>query len=98
MNRLGKADSGVSMWSLSLFVACGFVLTGGAGRAKGLGGPEAPAESKAFVDGDGGGRTTPCCGAGNGLMPGPVPVFILVSLGEVDSAVALPPSDCSLGI
>jgi len=58
MTRLGNADSGVSMWSRSRFT-CGFVLIGGAGRANGLGGPDAPAERTALVDGEGGGRTTP---------------------------------------
>lgn len=38
-----------------------FWAFGGAGRAKGLGGPEAPALSTWLVDGDGGGRwMTPC--------------------------------------
>lgn len=32
---------------------------GGAGRANGLGGPEAPAESSADADGEGGGSTIP---------------------------------------
>ena len=31
----------------------------GWGRAKGFGGPDAPAERRAEADGDGGGRTTP---------------------------------------
>lgn len=64
---------------------------GGAGRANGLGGPEAPAERTAFVDGDGGGSTTPWptrIGVADAVPP---------SLGD-ESAVALPPSDCSLGI
>ena len=90
MTRLGNAESGVSMWSRSRFPS-GFVLMGGAGRANGLGGPDAPAESTAFVDGDGGGRTTP--------WPTRIGVAVAVppSLGD-ESAVALPPSDCSLGI
>lgn len=84
-------------------MACGFVLIGGAGRAKGFGGPWAPAERRAPAEGEGGGRTTPvwvgCC-----LL-----VALLVSLDagslgwEVllsSGAEAVPPSspDCSLGI
>jgi hypothetical protein len=34
-------------------------LVGGAGRAKGLGGPVAPALSNELALGEGGGRTTP---------------------------------------
>lgn len=61
MNREGSAEMGVSMWLFvaSRFMACGLVLIGGAGRAKGFGGPCAPALSKAPADGLGGGRTTP---------------------------------------
>lgn len=70
---------------------------GGAGRANGLGGPDAPAESRAFVEGDGGGRTTPGLAAGAGPVPIPVPAVVVVSFGD-ESPVALPPSDCSLGI
>jgi len=57
MTRLGNADSGVSMCSLSR-LTCGFVLIGGAGRANGFGGPVAPADNIVFADGDGGGSTT----------------------------------------
>jgi hypothetical protein len=42
----------------SRFVPEGFEFdVGGGGRAKGLGGPEAPADIKADAEGDGGGRT-----------------------------------------
>lgn len=54
MNLDGKADIGVSTCS-SLLEACGFVDMGGAGRAKGLGGPWAPALRRAFAEGEGGG-------------------------------------------
>lgn len=53
----GRAEIGVSIL-LFLFSLYAFVLVdvGGAGRAKGLGGPVAPADSTAEADGDGGGR------------------------------------------
>lgn len=60
---------------------------GGGGRAKGLGGPWAPALSKADAEGDGGGRTTVEWLASAGLLVvgGPLgPV-------EVDAAAAAPP-------
>ena len=67
MKRDGKADMGVSIslneGCASRFAACGFVLIGGAGRAKGFGGPCAPALRRAPAEGDGGGRTTPWEGA-----------------------------------
>lgn len=91
MTRLGSAESGVSMCSLSRF-ACGFVLIGGAGLANGFGGPDAPAERIVLVDGDGGGSTTPL-----EFRIGVTPLVGPASLGE-ESPVALPPSDCSLGI
>jgi hypothetical protein len=50
--RDGRAETGVSMFMLLLFWC-------GGGRAKGFGGPLAPAESKAEAEGDGGGSTTP---------------------------------------
>lgn len=69
---------------------------GGCGRAKGFGGPEAPALNSALALGEGGGSTT----ADEWLLS--VPVFAGVSpvFGPGDeAAVALPPSsDCSLGI
>lgn len=67
---------------------------GGAGRAKGFGGPWAPAERRAPADGEGGGRTTrPVCCWPFGLLG----LEILVSSG---ASSAVPPSspDCSLGI
>jgi len=76
-------------------MACGFVLMGGAGRAKGLGGPCAPADNKAPADGEGGGSTTPwagicCCW----------PVTVVPGCEVLVSSSAVPPSspDCSLGI
>ena len=60
-----------------------------------MGGPVAPAESRAEADGEGGGRTTTA-------LWGSVPLRCAVSAvvrGEVfDSAVLLPASDCSSGI
>ena len=68
------------------------------GRAKGFGGPEAPALRRALADGDGGGRTTEWCGSDPvPLLAGVAVVAPPDSLGE-DSAVALPASECSLGI
>lgn len=66
MNLEGSAEIGVSIFAAaSLFAACGFVLMGGAGRAKGFGGPWAPALNRAPAEGEGGGSTTPweggCC-------------------------------------
>lgn len=54
MYREGSADAGVSikLW------ACGLLL--GGGRAKGFGGPVAPADNNVVAaEGDGGGRTIP---------------------------------------
>jgi len=59
MNLLGRADIGVSTGRASRLLTCGLLDMGGAGRAKGFGGPWAPAESRAEADGEGGGRTTP---------------------------------------
>lgn len=72
------------------------LLVGGAGRAKGLGGPVAPALIKEFALGDGGGKTTPeeCVSV---LVRAGVAPVVPESLGD-DSAVWLPLSDCSLGI
>lgn len=64
---------------------------GGAGRAKGFGGPVAPAESKGLpAEGEGGGRTTPlaACAACEDVTE--------VSFEE--SAVASSASEASLGI
>lgn len=71
--------------------------TGGGGRAKGFGGPWAPALNIAPAEGDGGGKTTP-------EPPFSALVFagvedLLPEESRDDSAVALPPpSECSLGI
>lgn len=74
-------------------------MTGIGGRAKGLGGPCAPALSRALALGEGGGRTTPEEWEASvlgfaGVSPGASPL----ARGE-EPAVALPPSsDCSEGI
>lgn len=66
-------------------------LSRGGGRAKGFGGPVAPAERRAGPEGEGGGRT--CIGGRCVCAGGPVP------LGEADGTVALPPfSELSSGI
>lgn len=70
---------------------CEFCDTG-CGRAKGLGGPDAPAERRADAEGEGGGRTTPetdgwsfrCAGA----------AFV----AEWGEESALPPSEAPSGI
>lgn len=92
MKREGRAVIGVSMFSR--FAACGLVLIGGAGRAKGFGGPWAPALRRVLVDGDGGGRTTceggPCCC---------VPVAVCSEvLAASESAVCASSPEASLGI
>lgn len=94
MYREGSAEAGVSMlmWFWLLLVL-------GGGRAKGFGGPVAPADSNVVAaDGDGGGSTSPdeC------ESPGRV-VWEVVSVecpgpAEVDSAVLLPASEGSSGI
>jgi hypothetical protein len=71
------------------------LLAGGAGRAKGLGGPVAPALSNELALGEGGGSTTPEECDASVLRAGVWPE--IESLGD-ESAVALPPSECSLGI
>jgi hypothetical protein len=71
------------------------LLLGGGGRANGLGGPVAPALRSEFALGEGGGNTTPEEWDASVLRAGVAPE--MESLGE-ESAVALPPSDCSLGI
>ena len=73
------------------------LLTGGGGRAKGFGGPDAPALKRALALGDGGGSSTPEeCEASVLVLAGVTPV-VPDSLGD-ESAVALPVSECSLGI
>lgn len=94
MYRDGRADAGVS---IKLWLGLLLVLLG-AGRAKGLGGPVAPAESKVVVfDGDGGGRTIP------DECESPWRVVCEVASvdccpPDVDSAVLLPVSEGSSGI
>jgi len=72
------------------------LVDGGGGRANGFGGPVAPALSSEFALGEGGGSTTPEECEASVLRPGVAPV-VPESLGD-ESAVALPASDCSLGI
>jgi hypothetical protein len=82
---------------MSLRLPYELLFDGGGGRAKGFGGPVAPALIKEFALGDGGGRTTPDeCEASVLARAGVAPV-VPESLGD-ESAVALPASDCSLGI
>lgn len=58
MYRLGKADIGVSiLFRLSPYASRFWFDVGGGGRAKGLGGPDAPADMTAEALGEGGGRT-----------------------------------------
>lgn len=141
MKRDGRAESGVSIWLLwlfmlfvetlserlfdeavvlvllvvalvvgfelggaSRFMACGFVLIGGAGRAKGFGGPCAPAESSGLPAlGDGGGRIwcCRCCGGGAKLLLVAVPRCEAVCAVEASADAPVPPPsspECSLGI
>lgn len=98
MKRLGRADMGVSTWLESRLMACGFVLMGGAGRAKGFGGPWAPAERRVPALGDGGGKTTPWC-----CWPPPAPPAVVVPgceelMSSCAEAVPASSPDCSLGI
>jgi hypothetical protein len=102
MKRLGSADTGVSIM-FPLLEFFGVVGERGGGGARGLGGPEAPAERRAEADGEGGGRTTPEEWESE-LFPPLGRRFALVVLVlerglEFESAVALPPSgDGSSGI
>lgn len=58
MYREGNAEIGVSMLFLLSLYASRFALdVGGGGRAKGLGGPDAPADMTAEALGEGGGKT-----------------------------------------
>lgn len=96
--RLGSAEIGVSILLLLLNALLFWVWVaapGGGGLANGLGGPWAPALRIAPADGDGGGRTTPDWFV-SGFFAG-VADFPAESR-EVDSAVALPRSELSLGI
>lgn len=101
INRDGSAEIGVSILLLLLY-ACAFWepgFTGIGGRAKGFGGPWAPALRRALALGEGGGRTTPEEWEASvlvlaGVSPGASPL----AWGE-EPAVPLPPSsDCSEGI
>ena len=91
---------GVSMLLLLLYGwLLGLVLfMGGWGRANGLGGPWAPALRIALALGDGGGSTTPDEWLASVLALAGVPPAVPADCRGDDSAVALPPSDCSLGI
>lgn len=95
MNRDGRADMGVSIWFASRFAACGLVVIGGGGRAKGFGGPWAPALSNALAEGDGGGSTTPCDGPGCCEPLAPLGFDVL---GASEFAVPASSPECSLGI
>lgn len=59
MNLLGSAETGVSIRLFEVLEVWLCWETGWCGLAKGLGGPEAPAERRAEAEGEGGGRTTP---------------------------------------
>lgn len=72
------------------------MFAGGGGRANGFGGPVAPALKREFALGEGGGSRTEECEASVLVLPGVTPV-VPDSLGD-ESAVALPASECSLGI
>lgn len=98
--RLGRAEIGVSILLLLLLLLYAVLFwtaaPGGGGRANGLGGPCAPALRIGPADGEGGGNTTP------GWFPSAL-TFAGVSdfpaeSRDVDSAVALPRSEFSLGI
>lgn len=70
---------------------------GGAGRAKGFGGPVAPALSSALALGEGGGRTTPDEWDASVLVLAGVAPVVLASLGEPEACV-FSASECSSGI
>jgi hypothetical protein len=101
MKRDGKADTGVSI-KFPLFEFVCEVWETGCGRAKGLGGPEAPAERRAEAEGEGGGRTTPEECESELLRPlgrrFELVALVLERGLELESAVALPPSEGSSGI
>jgi hypothetical protein len=83
---------------MSLRLLYELLFVGGGGRAKGFGGPLAPALRRELADGEGGGSRTPDdeCEASVDVRRGVTPV-VPDSFGE-ESAVALPASECSLGI
>jgi hypothetical protein len=98
-NLLGNADIGVSMlllllYAVVLFCAAPAVVPGGGGLANGFGGPCAPALRIGPAEGEGGGNTTPVWLASL-VFAG---VAVLLPAEDEDSAVALAPSECSLGI
>lgn len=97
--RLGRAEMGVSMLLLLVYALlfCVVAVAGGGGRANGLGGPCAPALRMAPADGDGGGKTTPGWLGSRFALAG-VRVLFPAESREESSAVALPPSEFSLGI
>ena len=99
MYRLGSAETGVSM-SRPRFESyasrfCELELVGGGGRAKGFGGPAAPADKTADAEGDGGGNT---------MCELPLPLAAgLAEAAALAAADGEPPppdslSDASLGI
>lgn len=92
--REGSAEAGVS-----IFMWLWLLLVLGAGRAKGLGGPVAPADSKVVVaDGEGGGSTIPDECESPGRVVWDVASVECPGPAEVDSAVLLPASEGSSGI
>jgi hypothetical protein len=101
MKRLGSAETGVSIMFPLLEFVCEVWETG-CGRAKGLGGPEAPAERRAEAEGDGGGRTTPEEWESELFRPLGRRLELVALVPErgleFESAVALPPSEGSSGI
>ena len=106
MNLEGKAEMGVSILLLfPLLLPNGRspcpVLIGGAGLAKGLGGPVAPALSMALAEGEGGGSTTPewfgSLGFAGGLLSPPPPPLECRADATAEPSSASS-SDCSAGI
>lgn len=92
---------GVSMLLLLLLKEpplLGLLWLGGCGLAKGFGGPWAPALRMALALGEGGGRTTPEEWDASVLALGGVSEAVPPDSRGEESAVAEPPSDCSLGI
>lgn len=95
MKRDGSAETGVSIFMLLPWCGCG--------RAKGLGGPVAPADRAPaemggwVVEGDGGGRTTPeeCESSRLEFCDVASLAVAVVPRGEPESLVALPASDSS---
>lgn len=96
MKRLGSAETGVSIMlpPLELWDGC----ETGCGRANGLGGPDAPAESRAEADGEGGGRTTPETDGCPSACPFRCAFAAFVAECGEESPVALSPSEPPSGI